>query len=186
MDKTARTEFSRLFLIEKLPEPLTPMSSHIQVFDNYIENTRLRLRNIRVPETKEWRHVLQQRFLASEKGSGFWKVAEIVLNDSEYRAMERFEGREIRKNRYFHEFDGRTIDFDIYLGPLWGLCTAKTEFSDAEAMEKFEPPPFAIFEVTVSPFFFGESLVSKKFEDIQAEVARIGSMQPPSSEMPDE
>ena len=186
MDKTALTEFHRLFLIERLPEPLTPMSSHIQLFDNYIENTRMRLRNIRVPETKEWRHILQQKFLASHAGSGGWKLAEIYLNESEYQAFERFEGREIRKNRYFHEFDGHSFDFDIYLGALWGLCTAKTEFKHAREMENFEPPPFAVFEITTDPFFAGESLVTRNFADIQTEVARVGSTQPIASEMPDE
>ena len=186
MDKTARTEFYRLFLVERLPEPLTPMSSHIQLFDNYIENTRIRLRNIRVPETKEWRHILQQRFPSSETDPGCWKVAEIFLNETEYQVFERFEGREIRKNRYFHEFDHHAFDFDVYIGPLWGLCTAKVAFQTAADIEKFEPPPFAIFEVTGDPFFFGENLVSKKFEDVQAEVEKIGSASPVVSEMPDE
>jgi CYTH domain-containing protein len=178
MDKTARTEFYRLFLIERLPEPLTPMSSHIQIFDNYIENTRIRLRNIRVPETKDWRHILQQRFPVGETDAGCWKAAEIFLNDLEYQAFERFEGREIRKNRYFHEFDSRTFDFDIYLGPLWGLCTAKIDFQTAAEMEKFEPPTFAVFEVTGDPFFFGENLVNKRFEDVRAEVEKVGLKDP--------
>ena len=78
MDKTARTELYRLFLIERLPEPLTPMSAHIQLFDNYIENTRLRLRNIRVPETKEWRHVLQQRFPAEFYAESFSGLSTFV------------------------------------------------------------------------------------------------------------
>jgi len=186
MDKTARTEFARLFLIEKLPEPLTPMSSHIQIFDNYVESTRIRLRNIRVPETKEWRHVLQQRFPASETEPGCWKVAEIFLNEMEYQTFERFEGREIRKNRYFHEFDGRSFDFDVYLGPLWGLCTAKVRLRTAAEMQVFEPPPFAVFDVTGDPFFFGDSLVTKRFEDVQAEVQKVGADVPIVSDMPGE
>lgn len=186
MDKTAKTEFQRLFLIERLPDPLTPMSSHIQLFDNYIENTRMRIRNIRVPETKEWRHILEQRFLISKADPGCWKVAEIFLDETEYQAFERFEGREIRKNRYFHEFDARTFDFDVYLGSLWGLCMAKIKFLTAAEMEKFEPPPFAIFEVTSDPFFFGANLVTKKFDEVQAEVAKIGAALPIVSEMSDE
>jgi hypothetical protein len=43
-DKTAQTELHRIFLIEGLPDPLTPASAHLQLFDNYIENTRLRIR----------------------------------------------------------------------------------------------------------------------------------------------
>lgn len=183
MDKTARTEFHRLFLVERLPDPLTPMSSHIQLFDNYIENTRLRLRNIRVPETKEWRHILQQRFPAGEAKRGCWKLAEIFLNNVEYQIFERFEGREIRKNRYFHEFDGRSFDFDVYLGSLWGLNTVKIEFPNVDAMEKFEPPPFAVFEVTSDLFFAGENLVTRTFADVQTEVAKLGAAFPITSQM---
>ncbi|MEP6848724.1 MAG: hypothetical protein ABI999_07695 [Acidobacteriota bacterium] len=186
MDKTARTEFHRLFLIERLPEPLTPMSSHIQLFDNYIENTRMRLRNIRVPETKEWRHILQQQFRAHDAEPGRCKLAEIYLNEAEYQAFERFEGREIRKNRYFHVFDGLSFSFDVYLGGLWGLNTAKVEFQSGREMEIFDAPPFAVFEITVDPFFSGDKLVGKSFADIQQEVAKITSSIPLPSETSEE
>jgi hypothetical protein len=116
MDKTYRTEQFRTFLIEALPAPLTPASSHIQIFDNYIANTRMRLRSIRVPETKEWTRVLQQRFPITPNVLSQWKIAEMHLNDPEYAQLSVFEGTEIRKNRYFHEFDSRMFAFDVYLG----------------------------------------------------------------------
>lgn len=175
MNKTAQTELHRLFLIEGLPEPLTPASSHLQLFDNYIENTRIRLRQIRDPYTKSWTRILQQRFPAGEDEYAGSKLAEIYLNDAEYAAFERFEGREIRKNRYFHEFDRVSFAFDVYLGALWGLNTAKVDFDTPEQMEEFVPPPFAVFEVTNDPFFWGGNLVARSFSDIQNEVARIGA-----------
>src|SRR4030095_16086172 len=101
MDKTYRTELYRMFLIEALPDPLTPGSSHIQIFDNYIANTRMRLRSIRAPETREWTRILQQRFPIGD-ASLRWKIAEMHLNDAEYAQFQIFEGTEIRKNRYFH------------------------------------------------------------------------------------
>ena len=186
MNKPAQTELHRLFLIESLPEPLTRASSHLQLFDNYIENTRLRLRNIRDPYSNTWTRLLQQRFPAVDGEAAASKIAEIHLNDAEHSVFERFEGREIRKNRYFHEFDRVAFAFDVYLGPLWGLNTARVDFESRERLENFLPPPFAIFEVTNAPFFIGENLVDKKFSDIQAEVARIGSFTPPEPEMPDE
>lgn len=186
MDKTAKTEFHRLFLLEGLPDPLTRASSHIQLFDNYIENTRLRLRLVRDPKTKKWTRVLQQRFVVGEKDLAVSKLAEIYLNDAEYAAFEQFEGREIRKNRYFHEFDRTLFAFDVYIGELWGLNTARVDFETVDNMRRFEPPPFAVFEVTSYPFFSGEDLVGKKFSDIQAEVARLGSFTPRVTEMPDE
>src|SRR5436189_5713232 len=100
MNKPAMTELHRLFLIERLPEPLTPASSHLQLFDNYIENTRMRLRSIRDPYLKTWMRILQQRVAIADGEFAVSKSAEIHLNDAEYAAFERFEGREIRKNRY--------------------------------------------------------------------------------------
>jgi CYTH domain-containing protein len=176
MDKTYRTEFRRTYLIEGLPEPLTRASRHLQLFDNYITGTRIRIRTVRDPETKQWTWRLQQRLAAEDSGLMCLKIGEIHLNEAEHTAFKPFEGNEIRKNRYFHEFDGREFTFDIYLGPLWGLNMASAEFPDAGSMERFEMPSFAVFDVTNDLFFLGENLFEKAFADIQAEVARIGAL----------
>ena len=65
-DKTFRTELVRTFLVDGLPEPLERNSPHLQIFDNYIHQTQLRLRSIRVPETKEWALLLQKRYPSGE------------------------------------------------------------------------------------------------------------------------
>lgn len=186
MNKTSQTELHRLFLIERLPEPLTPASSHLQIFDNYIENTRIRLRQIRDPYSKAWTRILQQRFPSHEGEYAVTKLAEIYLNDAEYAAFEQFEGREIRKNRYFHEFDRVIITFDVYLGDLWGLNMARVDFEMLEDLENFAPPPFSVFEVTNDAFFTGENLVQRTFADVQAEVARLGSIESPAAMIADE
>ena len=172
MDKTYRDEYQRLFLIEHLPEPLTRAGRHLQLFDNYLEDTRLRLRSVRVPETREWTRILQQRFPAGEDGR-HWKIAEIHLDDAEYRTLAIFEGSEIRKNRHFFELGDRQIEIDLFLGTLWGLNLGKVCFETAEASQRFEPAPFMILEVTGENFFEGANLVGKNFTDVQAEVARI-------------
>lgn len=186
MNKTAQTELHRLFLIERLPEPLTPASSHLQLFDGYISNTRMRLRQIRDPYSGTWTRILQQRFPATEDEYAVTKMAEIYLNDEEFHVFEPFARRMIRKNRYFHEFDRVSFAFDLYLGPLWGLNTARVEFERRDQMNEFIAPPFAKFEVTEDKFFSGENLVNKTFADIQEEVSRIGSLPPPEEEIPDE
>ena len=172
MNKTAETEFQRLYLIEALPEPLMAASSHLQIFDNYIENTRLRLRLVRDPVTNAWMRSLQQRFSLDPQDHAITKLAEIHLNDVEYAVFERLRGREIRKNRYFHEFDRVMWAFDVYLGEPRGLTIAKTNFDSRKAMTTFVPPPFALIEITTDPFFAGENLVEKKFDEIRAEVAK--------------
>jgi len=172
-DKTYRTEFHRTFLIDALPEPLTPKASHLQLFDNYIHETRLRLRSVRVPETKEWTHILQQRFPVDPEHRAEWKYSDIYLNEAEYEHFKPFEGNEIRKNRYFHEFDGRMFTFDIYLGQqLWGLNRARVEFASLDDLAAFEPPPWVSIEVTSNAFFDDAKLVNCNFADVQNELSR--------------
>lgn len=174
-DQTYKNEFRRVFLIENLPEPLTRASSHLQIFDNYIENTRLRLRSTRVPETKKWSRILEHRFPPDENDFSVWKVAELFLNETEYHVFEKFEGREIRKNRYFYGFANRQFELDVFIGKLWGLITAKVIFEKEEEMQKFEAPPFSKLEVTNSRFFTGENLVGKEFSDVQKEFQTLTS-----------
>ena len=180
MNNTSLSQFHRLFLIERLPEPLEPKSAHLQIFDNYIEGTRLRLRLIRDPRSKNWTRILQQHIVA-DNDLAETKLAEIHLDETEYSNFEQFEGLEIRKNRYFHEFDRVSFAFDVYLGDLWGLNAALVEFQNANEMNAFESPSFAIFEVTNDPFFLGRNLVGKKFHDVRARVAHIGATVPPPS-----
>lgn len=155
--------------MEKLPDPLTPASKHLQLFDNYIENTRLRLRTIRDPKTKQWIWIMEKRFLSNENDLSIWHMASIYLSEDEHKLFEQFEYREIRKNRYFLELDGKAIFIDVYLGELWGLCLAKVEFGSPEEMNEFKVPDFAVAEVTQKRFFLGENLVEKAFADVQSE-----------------
>ena len=59
------------------------------------------------------------------------------------------------------------FSFDIYLGTLWGLNRARVEFDSREELAAFEPPPWALIEVTNKAFFDDANIVEKKFEDVQ-------------------
>lgn len=174
MNKTYRNEYVKLFLLEHLPAPLTRADRHLQIFDNYIEKTRLRLRSIRVPETKQWTWILQQRFVVDDSNDNMehWKIAEIHLNEIEYHAFAQFEDREIRKNRYFYKMNGKQIEIDVFLGELWGVNLARVCFKTPKELCDFQLP-FSFLEVTGEKFFQGENLVEKKFADVRAKVAEI-------------
>ena len=96
----------------------------------------------------------------------------MFLNEVEYHVFEQFEGREIRKNRYFYELDGNQLELDVFIGKLWGLNTAKVVFESIEELQNFEIPPFVIREVTNNHFFVNENLVGKSFADVQAEFGK--------------
>ncbi len=184
MDKTYRTELRRVFLLPDLPAPLTRASEHLQIFDNYIENTRLCLRTIRAPHTKEWSWVLEQRNQMQENDLSCWQVSEIYLNESEHAAFEIFEGRELRKNervetnelrfnRYSFQWKDKLMTVDFFLNPLWGLILATFLFQTEEEMQVFATPDFVIAEVTQNENFLGRNLVGKTFADVQAEFKKV-------------
>ena len=60
--KYARIERERRYLLQDLPEGLTRASPHVQITDNYITGTRLRLRKVRDPQTNKWTVKLTQKF----------------------------------------------------------------------------------------------------------------------------
>lgn len=178
-----RTELRRGFIAPELPLPLTRASRHLQFFDNYIDGTRLRLRTIRAPHTKEWRWILEQRFPSAEGDLSRWSVSEIHLNEIEHTVFETFEGRkiaqneriesrELRFNRYFYDFDGREIEIDMFLNPLWGLNLAKVFFATEEEMRDFAPPDFVVAEVTQNAFFTGANLVGKTLTEVRAALSK--------------
>ncbi|HEX8368299.1 MAG TPA: hypothetical protein VF604_07135 [Pyrinomonadaceae bacterium] len=177
-----RIELRRVFLCRELPAPLTRASEHLQFFDNYIRDTRLRLRTIRSPQTKQWSWILEQRFPLDAGDLSRWQVAELRLNEAEHAAFEVFEGREIKKNervetselrfnRYFYDFDDRQIEIDVFLNPLWGYNPAKVFFESEAEMKNFVPPDFAVAEITQNKFFIGQNLLGKTFEDVKSELA---------------
>jgi CYTH domain-containing protein len=180
-----QTVFERTFLMEKLPETLTRASEHLQFFDNYIENTRLCLRTIRVPKTNEYTYILEQKFAADEKDLSVWNVSQIYLNEAEHEAFEQFEGREImqneraetneiRFNRYFYDYQNKRVEIDVYLGKeIWGLILGRISFETFGEMQDFELPVFAALEVTNNPFFTGQNLIGKTFADVQRQVRNV-------------
>jgi hypothetical protein len=176
-----RTEIRRTFLLADLPEPLTRASRHLQFFDNYIENTRLRLRAVRIPHTGEWQWILEQRYAPDPRDLSVWQVAEIFLSEAEHAAFEIFEGRQIKRNervetselrfnRYFFELPaGKQIEIDLFLNPLWGLLLGKVFFETVEEAKNFGSPDIAVAEVTQNEFFLGVNLVGKTFADVRKE-----------------
>ncbi len=173
MDNTTRIEFSRTFLFEALPEPLTPASEHLQLFDNYIHETRLRLRSVRYPQAKAWRRFFEQHIYTDDAGLSICEVSAIELSEHEHAVLQPFEGIEIRKNRYESTHDGRAVLLDIYLGKLWGLNRGRVDFANEGEMQDYQLPAYAAIEVSSDKFFHDGNLVNLTFSDVQARVTEI-------------
>src|SRR5436190_13190594 len=172
--KYARVERERRYLLRDLPEGLTRADHHLQITDNYITGTRLRIRKVRDPRTNKWTVKFTQKFAPNPEDLSRTIITNIYLNAQEAETLAISEANEIRKNRYPFEFEGRKFTVDMFLGDLFGLVLAEVSFETDEEIDNFRPPPFAIADVTGSEVFTGGRLCELTFADIREEIRRSG------------
>ncbi len=176
--KYARLERERRYLLQDLPEGLTRADPHVQITDNYLTGTRLRLRKVRDPRTNKWTVKFTQKFALNPADLSRTIITNTYLNAAEYEVLSVFEANEIRKNRYPFEWEGRKFTIDMFLGDLFGLVLAEVSFETDERLASFPKPPFAIAEVTNNELFTGGKLSDLTFEDIREEISRSGQRLP--------
>ena len=172
--KYARVERERRYLLQDLPEGLTRASPHVQITDNYITGTRLRLRKVRDPQTNKWTVKLTQKFAPDNEDLSRTIITNIYLNALEVEMLAISDANEIRKNRYHFEFAGHRFSVDMFLGDLFGLVLAEVSFETDAELDNFSRPPFAIADVTNNELFTGGRLCQLTFADIRDSIKRNG------------
>jgi CYTH domain-containing protein len=170
--KYARVERERRYLLRDLPEGLTRADYHLQITDNYITGTRLRIRKVRDPKTNKWTVKFTQKFAPDDGDLARTIITNTYLNAQEYEVLSVFEANEIRKNRYPFVFAGRKFSVDMFLGDLFGLVLAEVSFETDDELDDYPLPPFALAEVTNNEMFTGGRLCELTFEDLRAEILR--------------
>ena len=165
-----RVERQRRYLLRGLPEGVSPRDEHAQITDNYITNTRLRLRKSRWVPTGEWSLKLTQKQTPDPPDFSRALITTLYLDRAEYEVLSVFEATELRKNRYYLRHEGRLYSVNVYLGDLRGLVLAETDFDDDAEMDAFPIPSFAHLDVTRDELFTGARLVELTAEDIRREV----------------
>jgi CYTH domain-containing protein len=172
--KYARVERERRYLLQDLPEGLTRATPHLQITDNYITGTRLRLRKVRNPQTNKWTVKFTQKFAPQVEDLSRTIITNIYLSALEAEMLAVFDANEIRKNRYPFEFEGRKFSVDMFLGDLFGLVLAEVSFETDDELDSYPRPPFAIADVTNNELFTGGKLCELSFADIREAIMRSG------------
>lgn len=170
--KYARVERERRYLLRDLPEGLTRADPHLQITDNYITGTRLRIRKVREPRTNKWTVKFTQKFAPNPDDLSRTIITNTYLNAYESEVMSVFNANEIRKNRYYFEFEGRRFHVDMFLGDLFGLVLAEVGFETDEELDSFQKPTFAVAEVTNDPMFSGGQLCELTFSEVREAILR--------------
>jgi CYTH domain-containing protein len=176
--KYARVERERRYLLKDLPEGLTRADPHLQITDNYITGTRLRLRKVRDPRTNKWTVKLTQKFAPNPDDLSRTIITNTYLNPLEAETFSVFNSNEIRKNRYYFDFDGRRFSADMFLGDLFGLVLAEVGFETDEELDNFRKPPFALADVTNEHLFSGGRLSEVTFSEVREEILRSRLISP--------
>ena len=172
--KYARVERERRYLLRDLPEGMTRADPHLQITDNYITGSRLRIRKVRDPRTNKWTVKFTQKYAPDPNDLSRTVITNTYLNALEAEMLSVFNSNEIRKNRYPFEFEGRKFAMDMFLGDLLGLVLAEISFETDEELDIFPKPPFALVDVTNEPLFTGGRLCELTFSEVRAEIAERG------------
>jgi CYTH domain-containing protein len=172
--KYARVERERRYLLPDLPEGLTRADPHLQITDNYITGTRLRLRKVREPRSNKWTVKFTQKFAPNPEDLSRTIITNTYLNALEAETLSVFNTNEIRKNRYYFEFEGRRFSVDMFLGDLFGLVLAEVGFETDEDLDRFVKPPFALSDVTNDPVFSGGRLCELTFAEVRQHILDRG------------
>jgi CYTH domain-containing protein len=170
----ARVERERRYLLRDLPEGMTRAEPHLQITDNYITGTRLRIRKVREPRSNKWTVKFTQKFAPDPNDLSRTIITNTYLNALEAEVFASYNTNEIRKNRYPFEFEGRKFSVDMFLGDLFGLVLAEVSFETDEELDNFPKPPFALVDVTNEPLFSGGRLCELTFSDVRAAIAERG------------
>ena len=171
--KYARLERERRYLLPDLPEGLSRADHHLQITDNYLTNTRLRIRKVRDPRTNKWTVKFTQKFAPDPADLSRTVITNIYLNAREADTLAVFEANEIRKNRYKFDFAGQTFSVDMFIGDLFGLVLAEVSFETDEELDGFPLPSFALAEVTNNELFSGGRLAYLTFADLREEIRSV-------------
>lgn len=172
----ARVERERRYLLQELPEGLTRADPHVQITDNYITGTRLRIRKVRDPRTNKWVVKFTQKFAPDPEDLSRTIITNTYLNATEAESLAMFDANEIRKNRYKFQYEGREFAIDMFLGDLFGLMLAEVSFETDEELNNFAKPSFAVADVTNHQLFTGGSLSQMSFDDIRKAIVKDGKL----------
>jgi CYTH domain-containing protein len=173
--KYARIERERRYLLQDLPEGMTRADHHLQITDNYMTGSRLRMRKVRDPKTNKWVAKLTQKFPIADGDFARTVITNTYLNAVEAETLSTiFNSNEIRKNRYYLEYEGRKFSIDMFLGDLFGLVLAEVSFETDDELERYAKPTFALADVTNNELFTGGRLSQLTFAEVRQEIDNQG------------
>ncbi len=147
----ARIERERRFLLDRLPEEVSP-NDFEQLEDLYIAGTHLRLRRVRKPSGEWIVTKLGQKIIDPDAPTDprCRQMTTIYLPENEGALFASMPGLRTSKRRYKLMEQGWTFCVDVWERPLpaKGIIVAEVETPSIEELERITTPSWARCEVT--------------------------------------
>jgi CYTH domain-containing protein len=159
--KYARIEWERRFLVRRFP--IEARVTHTRrIVDRYIEDTRLRLRQMIDSDGTEV-FKLTQKISEHATGARQGFITNMYLSREEFDVLTKLPARSLAKTRH----SVRPFGIDVFEGTLDGLIVAEAEFNSDKEASSLVIPSFVQEEVTDDSRFTGGSLVAATRNDLR-------------------
>jgi CYTH domain-containing protein len=162
-NKYSLPERERRFLVAD--PPTSGIVRTVTIEDLYIAGTRMRLR--RITDEGQLTYKFTQKIPDPSGSPGL--ITTLYVSESEYDVLNALPGARLRKTRY----SVPPFGIDVFEGELEGLVLAEAEFTTDAEMAAFDPPAFAIAEVTHDRRFTGGAFVTTSRADLLAAMQDI-------------
>ena len=145
-------EIEKTYLVKFLPEGLLDCE-HKEIYDIYLPKESPHP-GLRIRKNGDQYEITKKRLVNQNDASH--RIEETIkLSEAEFLALEKIDGKKVRKIRYFYEFDGNMGEIDVFLDNLAGLILADFEFKGVDIKDAHLMPPFCLADVTQSSFTAG-------------------------------
>jgi CYTH domain-containing protein len=157
----ARVEWERRFLLERFPTEAKV--THVRrIVDRYIEDTRLRLRQMTDSDGTEV-FKLTQKISEHATGARQGLITNTYLSPEEFDVLTKLPAKILAKTRH----SVQPFGIDVFEGTLDGLIVAEAEFNSDEEASSLVIPSFVHEEVTDDSRFTGGTLVAATRDELR-------------------
>lgn len=164
-------ELEKTYLAKKLPENLKSCKFK-EIIDVYIpklsDHPKIRLRK------NGDRFEITKKEPINRKDTSNLKEQTIILTETEFNALNKLEGKRVRKIRYHYDYNGQMAEIDVFQDDLRGLVVVDFEFASLKEKNNFQMPNFCLVDVTQEDFIAGGMLCGKSYKDIKNQLIKFG------------
>jgi len=164
-------ELEKTYLAKNMPENLQNCKFK-EIIDLYIpkhsEHPKLRIRK------NGNKYEATKKEPINNKDASCQEEQTIILTKLEFEALQKIDGKMVRKLRYYYNYNGRTAEVDIFQDNLKGLVVVEFEFSTVKEKNIFKMPKFCLADITQEIFIAGGIICGKSYKDIEDNLNKFG------------